>query len=86
MAPEDTLVTIDVQSLYTNIPHTEDIQVLNRILEETTTDSMKKILICRLANLVLTKKTNLSSTKDYIDRHKAQLWEQEWPSHMQIYL
>ena len=50
LAPEDIIVTIDVQSLYT-----EGIQALNRILEETNTDPMKKLLICRLANLVLTK-------------------------------
>ena len=55
MAPQDLLVTIDVQSLYINIPHTEGIQALNRILEEAHTDSMKKLLICRLANIVLIK-------------------------------
>ena len=56
LAPEDLLVTIDVLSLYTNIPHTEGIQTLNRILEEPHTDPMKKkLLICRFANLVLTK-------------------------------
>ena len=55
LAPEDILVAIDWQSLYTNIPHPRGIQALNRILEETNTDPMKKLLICRLANLVLTK-------------------------------
>ena len=55
LAPRDILVTIDVKSLYTNIPHNEGIQVLNRTLEETNIHPMKKLLICRLANLVLTK-------------------------------
>ena len=55
LAPEDILVTIDVKSLYTNIPHNEGIQALNRTLEETNIHPMKKLLICRLANLVLTK-------------------------------
>ena len=50
LAPEDILVTIDVKSLYTNIPHTEGIQALNRTLEETNIHPMKKLLICRLAN------------------------------------
>ena len=50
LAPGDILVTIDVKSLYTNIPHTEVIQALNRILEETKTHPMKKLLLCRLAN------------------------------------
>ena len=54
-ATQDLLVTIDVQSLYTNIPHTEGIQALNRILKEAHTDPLKELLICRLANLVLTK-------------------------------
>ena len=43
LAPEGILVTIDVQSLYTNIPHIEGIQALNRIVEETNTDPMKKL-------------------------------------------
>ena len=85
LPPEDILVTTDVQALYTNTSYTDGIQALNRILEETNTDPMKKLLICRLANLVLTK-TTLSLRKDYIDRHKAQLWEQEWSPHMKIYL
>ena len=55
LASADILVTIDVKSLYTNIPHTEGIKALNRTMEETDTNSMKKLLICRLANLVLTK-------------------------------
>ena len=54
--PGDILVTTDVKSLYTNITHIEGIQVLTRILEETNTHPMKKLLTCRLANLVLTKK------------------------------
>ena len=67
LAPEDIFVTSDIQPLYTNIPHTKGIQSLNRILEETSTDPMKKLLICRLAHLVLTKKNTSSPTKDYID-------------------
>ena len=55
LAPGDILVTIDVKSLYTNIPHTEGIAALNKTLEETDIHPMKKLLICRLANLVLTK-------------------------------
>ena len=55
LASGDILVTIDVKSLYTNIPHNEGIQALNRTLEETNIHPMKKLLICRFANLVLTK-------------------------------
>ena len=55
MAPTDILVTIDVKSLFTNIPQNEAIQALNRTMEETGIHSMKKLFISRLTNLVLTK-------------------------------
>ena len=41
LAPEDILVTIDVKSLYTNIPHSEAIQAINRTLEEASIHPMK---------------------------------------------
>ena len=45
MAPTDILVTIDVKSLYTNIPHNEGIQALNRTMEEIDTHPMKKLYV-----------------------------------------
>ena len=42
LALTDILVTIDVKSLYTNIPHKEGIQALNRTMEEIDTHPMKK--------------------------------------------
>ena len=42
LAPGDLLVTIDVNSLNTNIPHNEDISAINRSLEEIETDPLKR--------------------------------------------
>ena len=84
-APEDTLVTIDLKSLYRNIPHTEGIQALNRTLEETNIHPMKKLLICRLDNLVLTKNYFTFNKKLY-RQIQGQQWAQEWLLHMQTYL
>ena len=53
--PEDLLVTIDVSSLYTNIPHTEGIAAINRMMEEIGTDTLLKMFISNLAHQVLTK-------------------------------
>ena len=53
--PEDLLVTIDVSSLYTKIPHSEGIAAINRMMEETGTDTLLKMLISNLAYQVLTK-------------------------------
>ena len=53
--PEDLLVTIDVSSLYTNIPHTEGIAAINRMLEEIGNNTLLKMFISNLVHKVLTK-------------------------------
>ena len=53
--PEDLLVTIDVSSLYTNIPHNEGIAAINRMMEETGTDTLLRMFISNLAHQVLSK-------------------------------
>ena len=53
--PEHLLVTIDVSSLYNNIPHTEGIAAINRMMEEIGTDTLLKMFISILAHQVLTK-------------------------------
>ena len=53
--PEDLLVTIDVSSLYTNMPHNEGIAAINRMMEETGTDTLLRMFISNLAYQVLTK-------------------------------
>ena len=53
--PEDLLFTIDVSSLYTNIPHTEGISAINKMMEETDNDTLFKIFISNLTYQVLTK-------------------------------
>ena len=53
--PQEILVTIDVSSLYTNIPHTEGTAAINKIMQETGTETLLKILISNLTYLVFTK-------------------------------
>ena len=55
LEPEDLFVIIDVSSLYTNIPHTEGIAAINRMMEETGTDTLLKMFISNLTHQVLTK-------------------------------
>ena len=43
--PEDLLVTIDVSSLYTNIPHSEGTAAINRMMEETGTDTLLRMFL-----------------------------------------
>ena len=53
--PEDLLVTIDVSSLYTKIPYTEGISAINKMMEETGTDTLLEMVISNLTHQVLTK-------------------------------
>ena len=51
----DLFVTIDVSSLYTNIPNTEGIAAINKMMEDTGTDTLLKMFISNLTHQVLTK-------------------------------
>ena len=51
----DLLVTIDIKSLYTNIPHTEGITAITRMIEDTGLDTLHKMFICNFTHQVLTK-------------------------------
>ena len=86
MSPEDLLVTINVWSLYTNIPHTEGIQALNRILEEAHTFPMKKILICRLAYQVLTKNYFTFNNSLYIQIQGTAMGTRIAPAYANIFM
>ena len=53
--PDDLFVTIDVSSLYTNITHIEGISAINKMMEDTGTDTVLKMFISNLIHQVLTK-------------------------------
>ena len=86
LAPEDILVTIDVKSLYINITHTEGIQALNRTLDKTNIHPMKKLLICRLANLVLTKNYFTFNKKLYGQIQGTAISTRMAPSYANIFM
>ena len=83
--PDNLLVTVDVSSLYTNIPHTEAIAAINKMMEETGTDTLLKMLISYLTYQVLTK--NYFQFNDQLfEQTQEQQWEQERHQVMQLYL
>ena len=53
--PDYLFVTVDVSSLYINIPHTEGISAINKMMEDTGTDTLLKMFIANLTHQVLTK-------------------------------
>ena len=85
LKPENILVIIDINSLYTNIPHTDGIAAINKMMEETGTDTLLKMFISNLTYQVLTK--DYFHFNDQLFEHKQeQQWEQEWHPTMQWYL
>ena len=81
--PEDLLVTIDVSSLYTNIPHNEGIAAINRMMGGNRHwHSIKNV--CFQFSLPSTyKKTSLTSMDNCMNKPKEQQWEPEWHQIMQ---
>ena len=53
--PKDLFVTTDISSLYTNIPQTEGIAAINKMMEDTGTDTLLKVFISNLTHQFLTK-------------------------------
>ena len=66
----DLLVTIDVKSLYTNIPHTEGIAAITRMIEETGLDTLQRMFICNPTHQVLTKNYFIFNGQIYIHIQK----------------
>ena len=71
--PDDLLVTTDVSSLYTNLLHTDSIAAINKMMEETDTDTLLMMLVSNLTYQVLTKK--------YF-HFNDQLFQQKWETAM----
>jgi hypothetical protein len=54
LPPHSLLITADVTSLYTNIPHNEGIEAIKIALIKNQTDPNKIAVICRFLKLILT--------------------------------
>ena len=85
LEPQDILVTVDVSSLYTNIPNMEGITAINKMMEETGTDTLFKMFISNLTYQVLTK--NYVNFNDQLyNQNKEQQWELGWHPTMLLFL
>ena len=63
--PEAHLVTMDVRSLYTNIPHNEGIQAVKETMDNSN-DSSKTTMITKLLTLILTLNNFTFNNKHYL--------------------
>ena len=79
-------VTIDVKSLYTNIPHTEGTVAITRMIEETGLDTLQKMFICNLAHQVLTKNYFIFNRQIYIQKQGTAMGTRMAPKYAIIFM
>ena len=82
----DSLVTIDVKSLYTNIPHTEGIAAITRMIEETGLDTLQRMFICNLAHQVLTKNYFIFNGQIYLQKQGTAMQTRMAPNYAIIFM
>ena len=82
----DILVTIDVKSPYTNIPHTEGIAAITRMIEETGLDTLQRMFICYLTHQVLTKNYFIFNGQIYIQKQGIAIGTRMAPNYAIIFM
>ena len=82
----DLLVTIDVKSLYTNIPHTEGIADITKMMEDTGLDTLLRMFICNLAHQVLTKNYFIFNKHLYIQKQGTVMGTRMAPNYAIIFM
>ena len=80
LPPNALLVTLDVSSRYTNIPHNEGITPSRHFLD--TRDRNSSIVgtetLCDLIRMILTMNNFTFNDRHYLYRYTVQPWEPEW--------
>ena len=81
------LVTPDVSSLYTNIPHNEGIDACRHYLNtlDQSTSTVRTVTLCDLIRMIQLLWTLLNSSTPSTSKHTAQLWEHAWLHHTLTY-
>ena len=81
--PSNTLlVTLDVSSLYTNIPHEEGIATCTEALNTRETQSPPTADLAELISEILNKNAFVFGEQHYTSKSTAQQWVQGWPPPM----
>ena len=85
LPPNAILVTWDVKSLYTNIPHEDGLDSLKLTLEKNQIPKNNTETILEFSKLVLNN-NHFKFHRNTIFRNLGQPWGQKWHQVMQIYL
>ena len=67
--PNALIVTLDVSSLYTNLPTTEGTDACRKLLDERTDKSVPTETLCDLMRMILTMNNFVFNDEHFIQQH-----------------
>ena len=82
------LVTLEVSSLYTNIPHNEGITACRHFLDtrERNSSTVRTETLCDLIRMILTINNFTFNDKNYLQIHSTTMGTRIAPSHANLFL
>ena len=80
------LVTLDISSLYTNIPHTEGIQAARLHLDERTSKTPPTETVCDLINIILTNNNFEFNGNFFLQKHGTAMGTRMAPPYANIFM
>ena len=80
------LVSLDVTSLYTNIPHNEGIDACRFFLQKRTNKHIPTETICDLIRIILTINNLTFNSKHYLQKHGTAMGTRMAPSYADLFL
>ena len=83
---EVLLVTLDVTSLYTNIPHKDGIQACSDLLDRRTNPTIKTTRLCDLIRLILTNNTFTFNGQHYRQINGTAMGPKMAPSYANLFM
>ena len=84
--PNALLVTLDVSSLYTNIPTTEGIDACRKLLDERTDKSVPTEPLCDLMRMILTMNNFVFNDEHFIQRHGTAMGTRMAPAFANLFM
>ena len=86
LPPSCLLVTLDVSSLYTNIPHEEGITACEEFLNRREKQEPPTTDLCQLIRLVLTKNSFVFNETNYLQFHGTVMATRMAPSYANLFM
>ncbi|XP_078374508.1 uncharacterized protein LOC144658057 [Oculina patagonica] len=86
LPPSTILVTLDVSSLYTNIPTNEGINACRRVLDQRTDKSIPTEKLCDLMRIILTMNNFVFNGEHFIQQHGTAMGTRMAPAFANLFM